>query len=411
MQGWEVFELSMLGDMPASIDLARFDAVGIHYTLHLSEPKYYFLSMTLINRLAQFAGLKCIWLHDEYRRVNAVVDTLKKININVIFSLAEGSTLEALYPKSKLPQARVETVLAGYVSDPWLQKIPMPASQRSIDVGYRARRPPYWLGALGQEKVSIGTRFASEVLFQNLHLDISVDEHDRLYGDAWRKFLGNCKTVLCVESGSSVVDFSGEIEAKVNAACSADQSLTFDEISHQFLNQVDGKHVINPISPRVIEAAASGAVMIAYEGRYSGLMHPWQHYIPLKKDFSNIEEVLAALQDYLLLEKLATNAYNDLAANPGHAYSAFTKRCALILEEQFATYSELKFSTSHYMHSQYKLALRRSIRYQFRKHVALRLQGLVLSSEKNRSRMFRAWYRSPPLLRKLLKPVLKVIGR
>ena len=46
------------------------------------------------------------------------------------------------------------------------------------------------------------------------------------------------------------------------------------------------------ISPRHFEAAAFRICQVLFEGRYSGVLEPMVHYIPLKKDFSNIDEVI-----------------------------------------------------------------------------------------------------------------------
>lgn len=410
MPGWKVWELSMLGEIPTSVDLSRFDAVGIHYTLHTSDPNHHFLSSAAVIRLAAFRGLKCIWLHDEYRRVNQVVQILVRAGVHIIFSLAEGETLKALYPADVLTGVRRETVLAGYLSPSWLlQSLPSTA-KRTIDVGYRARRPPYWLGALGQEKINIGVGFAAHPATSALRQDVSVEERDRLYGEHWIRFLANCKTVLCVESGASVVDFTGEIEQRVEAACDADRSLTFEDISFRFLKGTDGRYVINPISPRVLEAAAMRCVMVAFPGKFSGLMRPWIHYIPLAKDFSNITEVVAAIQDTVLLERIAEQAWKDLACSPAHSYEAFARRCAAVMDEECVARPELLPAQRPYTASQFNWVLRRSFRYMYRKHIAQPLQRVLFGSSL-RGWMFQLWHALPVPARRLIRPALKLIGR
>lgn len=187
LPNWKVWELSMIGDIPSTLDLGRFDAIGIHYTILLNDLSYRYLSRYSINILSQFQGLKCVWVQDEYRRVEKVAEILKIIGVDVIFSLASHPTIEALYPKNILPNTRLETVLAGYVSNRLLSssKITPPISNRPIDVSYRARRPAYWLGELGQEKIIIGENFINHSLSKDLKLDISVEEYDR--SCLWRK--------------------------------------------------------------------------------------------------------------------------------------------------------------------------------------------------------------------------------
>lgn len=401
----------MLGDIPGGVNLDRFDAIGIHYTLHLGDPANHFLSSASISRLSKFGGLKCVWLHDEYRRMNAVAHILQSIDADVIFSLAEGRTLAALYPKTIIPQARLETVLAGYVASHWLTRNTLSLQERSIDVGYRARRPPYWLGALGQEKIVIGEGFAKHPQASQLMMDISVEESDRLYGDAWVKFLGRCKAVLLVESGASVIDFSGEIEIAVEKACAAGTFRSFDEVSRRFFIDVDGEYALNPISPRVFEAAAARTIMIAFEGRYSGILHAWQHYIPLKKDFSNMPEVVAALRNHVLLERISENAYRDLAASHQYTYEQFATHCSKVLSEEVVRRKHMRPACQHYTTQEFQSVLRKSLAFQFRKHIALKLQGWILASSVNRVLLFRIWYKLPLFVRKLIKPALRLIGR
>ncbi len=326
--GFRIFELSTLGAIPDSLSLDRFDAIGIHYTLHLSDPGDYYLGRPAMKRIASFKGLKCAWLHDEYRHVNAVAMKLRAMGVDVIFSLASPPVIDVLYPKSGLPYTRLETVLAGYVPQHWTSGLLVPYSERPIDVGYRARRPPMWLGKLGQDKIVIGLGFIEATRGKGLNLDISVEEHDRFYGKEWQSFLGRCKTVLCVESGASVVDFSGNVEFAVERALKEKRHLSFEDVSVAHLQEIDGRYVINPVSPRIFEAASMRTVMIAFEGDYSGLMHPWEHYVPLRKDFSNIAEVLATIRDGDRLAKIAENAYRDLVAVHEHTFQAFADRCA-----------------------------------------------------------------------------------
>ncbi len=62
---------------------------------------------------------------------------------------------------------------------------------------------------------------------------------------------------------------------------------------------------------------------ILYEGHYSGVMEPMTHYIPLRKDFSNFDEVVEAFRDPELRQRLTDNAHRDLIASGRYAYEAF----------------------------------------------------------------------------------------
>lgn len=402
----------MLGSLPEGIDLNRFDALGIHYTLHLSEPENYFLNESAISRIATFRGIKCVWLQDEYRRVNALRRTLKRLGVTIIFSLASGQTLEQLYPSSDMPGVRKETVFAGYVpkQSPDALNLGKQISERPIDVGYRARRPPYWLGSLGQEKINIGLGFIRHPESHSLSLDISVDEQDRLYGIEWDSFLRKCKAVLCVESGSSVIDFSGQIESSVNMACTANTNHSFSEIRSLYLANIDGLHVINPISPRVFEAAAAGTVMICFPGRYSGLLEPWKHYIPLARDFSNMHEIAETLHNPRLLRKISEAAYQDLILDPRFSYDAFSQFCSEVITQEYLKTSQIDFQITRYSDADFSHALKKNLFSSLGRKSQLTLQRLLLGS-KIRGPMFYIWYMLPNSIRTRIRPMLKIISR
>jgi hypothetical protein len=63
--------------------------------------------------------------------------------------------------------------------------------------------------------------------------------------------------------------------------------------------------------------------MILFTGRYSGLIEPEEHYIELKRDFSNVDAVLARLDDVEDLERLAERAYQRLVQSGEFGYRRF----------------------------------------------------------------------------------------
>jgi hypothetical protein len=407
--GWKTFELSMISDIPKTIDLSRFEAIGIHYTIHLSDPDYHYLSRCSINALSNFRGLKCVWMHDEYRRVRKVAETLKIIGVDVIFSLTSTPTLEVLYPKEILPRTTLKTIFAGYVPNKLFVQETTPISTRPIDVSYRTRRPPYWLGFLGQEKIEIGQNFMKHPLSKTLKLNISVEEYDRVYGKKWLNLLSKSKAVLCVESGSSVIDFSGSIETEVEKFCKNNKNATFNEISKSYLTGIDGKYLINTISPRVFEAAAMKTVIIAFVGKYSGVIEPWVHYIPLEKDFSNMFKVTESIRNLDLMEKIAERTKKDLVESQNYSYESFSTFCGQILSQEFQA-RKLLLRQNYYTETSFTKDLLLSPKYIAHKYGANFLQKILLGSV-FRGYMFRIWFKSPPSLRKLIKPILKVLGR
>src|SRR5690606_30961167 len=123
--------------------------------------------------------------------------------------------------------------------------------------------------------------------------DIEIDEHKRLYGPSWHEFLGDCRATLGTESGANLFDWDGQLKEAVLAALMRDPDMTFESAYERFLRPHDNIVRMNQVSPRIFEAVALRTALVLFEGDYSGVVQPDEHYLPLKKDFSNVDEVLA----------------------------------------------------------------------------------------------------------------------
>ena len=62
-----------------------------------------------------------------------------------------------------------------------------------------------------------------------------------------------------------------------------------------------------------------------YEGNYKGILKKDVHYISLKKDYSNIEEVINKIKDDDYLQNMANTAYKDIVESEKYSYENFIK--------------------------------------------------------------------------------------
>ena len=105
------------------------------------------------------------------------------------------------------------------------------SARRPVDVVYRATHPQYWFGSLGQLKYLIGERAKAEAAAHGLTSEISSNTDDAILGDEWFDFLSSGRVVVGCESGSSVLDRRGEMQASVRAYLREHPEATFDEVS------------------------------------------------------------------------------------------------------------------------------------------------------------------------------------
>lgn len=321
-------------------DFSMFDAIGLHYSI--KPYNYYYLSRALQQKIAEYRGTKFLFLQDEYQKVNQVQDYLYRLGFHLLFTLVQQSMVDEAYPDPRLSKLRKVQVLTGYVSDSMRQLVSPPLASRTIDVAYRGRRCDYWLGSLAYEKEKIAHEFVKRTQGLGLRLDISVEESDRVYGNAWWQFLMNARAVLGTESGASIWDFDGSARKATKHFLKKHKQASFEQIYQQALKPYDGLFLYSAVSPRVFEAAAAKTPMILFPGAYSGVCKAHEHYIVLEKDFSNLGDVIVKLKDLDYLEAMAERAYQDLIVADTYSRKCFSE---LISHEVLAMVQQRQYHT------------------------------------------------------------------
>jgi hypothetical protein len=322
---------------PSWMRLDDFDAILVHYSI-LAVARPYLLP-SWVEAIRRAKALKMVFLQDEYRRVNERIEGVQALGTDVLFTCVPFAEVPKVYPASALPRTKIFCTLTGFVPDDLGSAAPDFDRPRPVDVGYRARTLPFWYGALGQEKGLIARRFLELAAGTGLACDISAREEDRIYGKAWVRFLRSCRCTLGTESGASVFDFTGEIERRTVQHLAAHPEAAFEEIRRRFFQDEEGKVRLNQISPRVFEAIACGVCLVLFEGEYSGIIRPGEHFIPLRKDFSNFEEAVRGIRDPACTTAMARRAYQDVVANGQYSYRQFAAGFDRALEMAFGNRS------------------------------------------------------------------------
>lgn len=311
------------------LNLDEFDAVIVHYSLVVIFD--HFLSPAFREQLRRYRGLKVQFIQDEYRWVNAVTAMMRTLGIHVLFTLLPEREIGKVYNERTLPGVTIHRTVAGYMPENLTGLETPPFESRPIDIGYRGRTLPFWLGELAQEKVWIGQGVLARAARYGLRCDIKWAEEDRLYGRRWIRFLSSCKATLATESGASITDFDGSVERLTKQYLAAHPGADFREVQKAVLEPFEGNVRMNQVSPRVFEAAALRTGLIMFPGEYSGVVQPWVHYLPLQKDFSNLAEVVEKLRDERFMRAMIETTYRDVVASGRYAPQTFVEEFDEIL--------------------------------------------------------------------------------
>jgi Glycosyl transferases group 1 len=311
---------------PAELGRLQFRVILLHYSLFGAQR--YMLDERFLNYLeTSQSSYKAAMFQDEHHRCGQRFEFIKHYNLDSVYTLIEPEQFGAVYRKyTHVPQLVYN--LPGYVSEDLIAaagKYSKPDPERRIDVGYRGRRLLYYMGRGSQEKAEIGIEFKKRAQGLGLKLDIEVDERRRQYGKDWHTFLGDCRAFLGVEAGVSIFDTEDKVLPAYERLIGKNPKITFEELSRLCLAPWEDNIYYRTISPRHFEAAAFRTCQILYEGKYSGILQPMVHYIPLKKDWSNFEEAIRRLRDDDLRHELTENAYRDLIASGRYSYKHFIR--------------------------------------------------------------------------------------
>ena len=302
-------------------DLHLFDAVIIHYSLRLPFDQ---IAEPAAQALIAYHGLKVLFIQDEYDHTQRAWHWIRRLGIRLVFSAVPRESLAIVYPPSELPGVRVVSNLTGYVPEA-LGGIGehAPPSQRPLKIGYRGRALPIRYGALGQEKIEIGRIVKDYCWSAGIEHDIEWKESARLYGDRWYRFIASCRAVLGSESGSNVFDWDGTLDAKIAAYRSAHRRASDHEIYDAVIAPLEMPGLMNQVSARVFEAIACRTALVLFDGRYSGAVMADCHFIPLRKDGSNMPEVIERLRDTTAVDAMTERAYQDVLASGRYSYRTF----------------------------------------------------------------------------------------
>ncbi len=245
--------------------------------------------------------------------------------------------------------------------------------QRNIDIGVRSFQYSYLLG--DNDRTLLFEFFMKHHLDYDLKVDISTDYSKRFNRSGWCDFLNNCKATISNEAGSFFLEKKDTkiklIQEYLKQAYSNEKGLIIRENSMlekiyrklspsiknfikkvYFNNKINIKHeyflwenvefeeiykhffehsqkppvYTKAISSRHFDAIGTQTVQILLEGRYNDILKPYEHYIPIKLDFSNIQEAIDILKDKSEKNLIIKNAFDYVSVEHTHE-----KRIRLLL--------------------------------------------------------------------------------
>lgn len=310
-------------NMVATLYRGRFDAIVL---LHSTFSNTQELHRMLFLAVAASRLPKIFFIGNEYKSMPEKMRFCRRLGIDMLISQSNLPDVLALYEQAL--GCRVASVPnTGF--DPAVFFPTVPLAERCIDIGYRAYEAPWYLG--NNEKIEIADYFLRNASSLGLVTDISLDAAKRFDTSGYAAFLNRCRGHIGTEAGGDYFELNGETRSKFMAYMSVHPKASWSELKKLFFEGYGPSVPMRIISGRQVEAAACKTAQIMFDGRYSGYFRANEHFIALRKDFSNIDEVMQKFSDNSYCRRIVDSAYE--VAMQELTYPALIKKFVTNIKE------------------------------------------------------------------------------
>lgn len=189
--------------------------------------------------------------------------------------------------------------------------------KRNIDIGFIGAAYPYFLGDI--ERNSMVSYIQEHCSDFELSCDINLGSKYKMPRKDWMIYLNSCKGIIGAEAGSPYLDRRGEIIGQAKSYLRIHPNATFEEIYKLFFQTPDIPYVSGKcISSRHFEPVGTKTCLLLLEGGYNDLLKPDEHYIRVKKGFTNIDDVIRKFKDEEYRSNMVNHTYDYIMGE--HTY-------------------------------------------------------------------------------------------
>ncbi len=185
---------------------------------------------------------------------------------------------------------------------------------RDIDIGFRGDRYPLWLGDAERSEVIEALQYRVEAM--NLVADI---QFQRVAAPEWQMFLNRCKGIVGAEAGTYFLERDDRAARSACAHLQRYPETTIANLRQTFFSNLSNYVSGKAISSRHFEAIGTKTAQLLLEGGYNGILESDIHYFAIRRDLSNMDEILSRFQDEKERAQIVDTAYS--LAMSEHTYS------------------------------------------------------------------------------------------
>jgi hypothetical protein len=242
---------------------------------------------------------------NEYKSMPEKMALCDELPVALFITQASDPAVHGLY-RSRLRCSVAHLPGAGLDSDTFRPN----GGVRPLHLGFRASDEPIYFGH--QDRLRISEYFQAEAARLGLRVDLSMNHGDRLAPREYAEFLNRCEGQLGTEGGPDCFELTDRTRNAIVAYLQDHPRATVEQIRTVFSKEFAEGIPLKIITGRHLEAAGTKTVQILFEGRYDDYLTPDEDYLALKKDFSNIDDVMRRFRDPSERSRIADHAYDTV---------------------------------------------------------------------------------------------------
>ena len=148
---------------------------------------------------------------------------------------------------------------------------------------------------------------------------INIGRNTNLPRNLWVELLQSAKATVGAEAGTYYLDRNGSLLEQSKEYVQQNPDANLDDLLEKIFDNTSIEYVSGKaISSRHFEPVGTKTCQILLEGNFNGILKEGEHYISVKKNFSNLKDVIDVYSDHDLRNQSVERAYAYISEN--HTY-------------------------------------------------------------------------------------------
>ena len=188
-------------------------------------------------------------------------------------------------------------------------------SNKVYDIAFSGAKYGIFIG--DQERNNLIETMAN--LTPQLKNKINIGRNTNLPRNLWVELLQSAKATVGAEAGTYYLDRNGSLLEQSKEYVQQNPDANLDDLLEKIFDNTSIEYVSGKaISSRHFEPVGTKTCQILLEGNFNGILKEGEHYISVKKNFSNLKDVIDVYSDHDLRNQIVERAYAYISEN--HTY-------------------------------------------------------------------------------------------